>query len=313
MSQATGINFKSVISPIKRKRDRKIVIAFWVIALVPAVYFYCQYIDGLTHVRHPVKGGHTASTTSKSKPAAGSQATDDKSASAKTDKPASTKPASASFVDSLMSVFVPSAEAITLQPEMQPAHLAVKQLPAQQVVSVPEPPPLTAAQKRLKIAEDGFDEAMSLAYQYPDRYGFGSDENLRAARLGKPIPVYQVAQTRRAHYAGQPVASLLKPADEWIYPIILDNHIRFMVQVRYDGHRYVLGNGSRGLAMIYDKILERWPASEGYHPQLVINPNMPFYYFTIPELPEQNITDTTRMLDFNPSLTPAAVILESWR
>ncbi len=65
--------------------------------------------------------------------------------------------------------------------------------------------------------------------------------------------------------------------------------------------------------MVYEKILEHWPVGEGYHPQLVINPNMPFYYFTVPELPEQNLTDTTRMLEFNPSLTPAAVILESWR
>ncbi len=182
MSQATGINFKSIVSPGKRKRDRKIVVAFWVIALVPAVYFYCQYVDGLTHVRHPAKGAHIVSATGKSKLATSSPKGDDKTVSAKTDKPTPTKPASASFVDTLMSVFVPSAEAITLQPEMQPAHLAVKQLPAQQVTSSHEPP-LTAAQKRLKVAQDGFGDAMSLAYQYPDHYGFGPDENLRAARL----------------------------------------------------------------------------------------------------------------------------------
>jgi hypothetical protein len=40
---------------------------------------------------------------------------------------------------------------------------------------------------------------------------------------------------------------------------------------------------------------------------------MPFYFFTIPELPDQNMTDTSRMLDFAPALSPAAVILSSWR
>jgi len=313
MSQTAGINFKSMIPPRKRKRDRKIMVALWVIALVPAVYFYCRYVDGLTHVRHPVKGGQTAAAASKPKRTLSSLPADKPPASAKTETPASATPVSVGFMDSLMSAIVPSADAISLHADLQPARLEAKPLPARAVPSVFEPLPLTAEQKRLKLAEDGFGEVMNQANRYPDQYGFAPDENLRDARLGDPIPVYQVTQSDRAHYLGQPVASLLQPADEWIYPIILDNHIRFMVQVRHGRRGYVLGNGSRGLGLIYDKILERWPASEGYHPQLVINPNMPFYYFTVPELPEQNITDTSRMLDFNPSLTPAAVILESWR
>jgi len=313
MSQAVGINFKSAVPPRKKKRDRKITVALWVIALVPAVYFYCRYIENLTNVRHPVKGGQTASAASSPKRTLRSLPADNKTPSAITDSPAPASPAPVGFIESLMSAFVPSAEAITLRSDIKPARLAAKPLPVQTGSSGFQPPPLTEEQKRWKVAEDGFGEAMNLAFRYPDHYGFAPDENLRSVRLGDPIPVYQVLQTGRSHYTGQPVTSLLKPADEWIYPIILDNHIRFMVQVRYDGRKYVLGHGSRGLAMIYDKILERWPASEGYHPQLVINPNMPFYYFTVPELSEPNLTDTSRMLEFNPSLTPAAVILESWR
>ena len=170
---------------------------------------------------------------------------------------------------------------------------------------------MTAAQKRWKLAQDGFYDVMNLANNYPDAYGFMADEDLRAARLGEPVPVYRVVQPGRTD--STPVKSLLKPADEWVFPVILSNHIRFMVQVQYVGHDYVLGHGSRALAMNYDKIIARWPAGEGFHPQLVILPNQPFYYFTIPELPDENLTDTSRMLDFNPSLTPAKVIFAGWR
>src|SRR6267378_4760705 len=192
MSQTVGINFKSMVPPRKRKRDRKIMVALWVIALVPAVYFYCRYIDGLTHVRHPVKGGQTPA--SKPKRTLRSLRADNPSATAKTETRASAASASVGFMDSLMSAIVPSAEAISLRADMQPARLAAKPLPVLAVPSVFEPLPLTGEQKRLKLAEDGFGEVMNLANRYPDHYGFAPDENLRAARLGNPIPVYQVVQ-----------------------------------------------------------------------------------------------------------------------
>jgi hypothetical protein len=278
-------------------------------------------VDGLTHVHVPPKVSQTASPAKvpealKPKLAALSPNPDDKPVPAKMNSPVAAKAAFAGFADLLMSVISPSAKAETMQPEMQPAAKQVKRVAVSAIPlasSRRELPPLTAEQKRLKIAQDGFADVMALAFQYPDAYGFRSDERLADAKLGNPIPIYRVAQQARAHYLGQPVASLLQPAEEWIFPIILDNHVRFMVQVRSVGGEYVLGNNSRGLAMVYDKILARWPASEGYHPQLVVVANLPGYYFTVPELPGQNLTDTSRMLDFNPSPSPASVVLAGWR
>jgi hypothetical protein len=234
------------------------------------------------------------------------------------------KAATAGFLDFVIAVFSPSAQAETIQPAMQPAVRMVIETPkpAKRVVlqtaaanasPVRVPQELTAEQKRLKVAQDGFGDVMNLAYKNPDVYGFMTGEHLESARLGSPLPIYIIAQQGRDRYAGQPVNSLLKPGNEWVYPIILENHVRFLVQVRYDGHDYVLGHGSRALAMAYEKILARWPAGEGFHPKLATMPNLPSYYFTIPELPDQNITDVTRMLDFNPSLSPATVMLASWR
>lgn len=315
MSQAAEIHFKNAGSPRKKKRSGKLVVGLLLVGLVPAVFLYCRYLDRLTHVRVPPKtsatvAAGTAPVTDQSNLAAGSSKPDARPAPIETPAPG--------FIDSLMSVFLPSAEAVTLRPQMQRARTPVKPAPAPAQAAAPilssrELPPLTAEQKRLKIAQDGFDDVIYLARRYPESYGFMPDENLKAARLGNPILVHKIVQPGRASYLGQPVTSLLKPADEWVVPIILDNHIRFMVQIRFVGHDYVLGQGSRALAMIYDKILARWPASEGFHPQLVIFPNLPGYYFTIPEMPVQNITDTVRMLEFNPSLSPATVILAGWR
>jgi hypothetical protein len=321
MIQSADINFKNASLKIKRKLDRKISLGLWMIALLVAIFAYYRYLNNLTHVRMSAKSRHSAvaastPATGTLKLAASQPKADDKPALAKTDNPAAAKAATGSFADSLMSVLSPSAKAETMQPEMQPAPRLAKRTAAS--VAAPtssgqRPLLLSDEQKLLKVAEDGFYNVMNLAYQYPSSYGFTSDDNLGSASLGGPIPVYMIAQQDRESYARQPVASLLKPADEWLFPVILGNRICFMMQIRCVGHHYVLGQGSRALAMAYDKILARWPASHGFHPRLVINPDMPFYFFTIPELPEPNMTDTSRMLDFNPSLSPAAVILSSWR
>ena len=320
MTQDAGIKFKSTDSRPKRKSSRKLSLGLWVIVLAAAGYCYWQYLGQLTHVRAPVKLGRSAAaaiapTADKLKMAAGLPKPGDQPVPATTNNPVSTE-AAGNFADSLMSVLSPSVEAETIQPKMPPVFKPAKRMTAPTIAPVPSgrrPLAPHAEQKMLKVAEDGFVDVISLAYRYPAAYGFTSDESLGTARLGDPIPVYMIAPEDRESYMGQAVGPLLKPADEWIFPIILDNRVRFMVQVRYNGHDYVLGHGSRALAVVYDKILARWPANEGFHPQLIVNPDMPFFFFTIPELPDPNLTDTSRMLDFDPVLSPAAVILASWR
>jgi hypothetical protein len=86
-----------------------------------------------------------------------------------------------------------------------------------------------------------------------------------------------------------------------------------MVEVKQAGHDYVPGKGNKSLAMAWGKIQQKWPAKEGFHPLLLVNPAVPGYYFSVPELPVQNITDTVEMFYFNPGTSPADVILASWR
>jgi len=318
MIQATAINVKSSVLRRRLRAAKRFFTALLMLALIFAGLFCWWRYNYYKIVGMPATARHTTPATAKTTPAAGSAKTNHP-ALTKNDHPVATKAAAVSFGDSMMAVLSPSAKGATIQQGLQsaPRQTANTAKPAKQatiqaaaaLLSSREPQALTDEQKRLKVARDALSDVLDQARDYPDTYGFSSDERLSAVRLGDAIPIYRIALQGREKYAGQPVSSLLKPADEWVYPVILDNRIRFMVQVRYDGHGYVRELGSRALAIEYVKILARWPASEGFHPKLVTIPNQPFFYFTVPELPDQNITDTSRMFDINPALSPASLAL----
>jgi len=159
-----------------------------------------------------------------------------------------------------------------------------------------------------------FESVMALADKYPDAYGFQAGDFLSDAKMGEAIPVYSIDEAARANYkSGQPVKPLLKPCNRWVFPVTLNGRLCCMVQVKKTDKEFVPGTGSKSLAMAWAKIQENWPAEKGYHPQLVVNPQIPGYYFTVPELPMPNMTDTVMMTYFNPCTSPADVILASWR
>ena len=176
-----------------------------------------------------------------------------------------------------------------------------------------EPAATTEEAKRWQTAQIAFNKVVAQASQFPSTYGFESADTLTSARLGKEIPVYTISERERADYkSGQPVKPLLQPADCWVFPVLIGNQIRCMIQVSRDRHDYVPGSGSKMLAISWNKILEKWPAAKGYHPQLIVNPEIPGYYFTVPELRPENVTDVNQMIFSNGDLSPAAVILASW-
>ena len=170
-------------------------------------------------------------------------------------------------------------------------------------------------QERLVTAgQTAFDNVMDMANKYPDAYGFQANDFLSDAKLGEPIPVYTIAENDRVNYqAGQPVKPLLKQAKQWVFPISMGDRICCMVEVMQVGREYIPGKGSKSLAMAWNKIQSKWPAEDGYHPLLVVNSEVPGYYFTVPELPQQNLTDTIEMFYLHPGTSPADVILASWR
>jgi hypothetical protein len=173
---------------------------------------------------------------------------------------------------------------------------------------------LTAEQKMARAAQTALDRMLGQANKYPDAYGFLPEDNFAVVKLGNAIPVYSVAEKDRADYkSGQPVKAILQPTKQWMYPVLAGDRVCCMVRVSFNGHDYIPGESSKSLAMAWAKITEKWPEAEGFHPQLVVNQDIPGFFFTIPELPTPNLTDTDQMSGFHPNLSPADVILASWR
>lgn len=201
-----------------------------------------------------------------------------------------------------------------------PKVVSVTTIPASQIVSQPVPTvsrPIKehTPQERLLLAgQAAFAMTMDMATKYPDAYGFRAEDVFADAKLGDPMPIYTVEESDRAAYKrGEPVKPILKEAKQWAFPVTVNHRVACMVTVTYSHHDYVPGKGSKILGMAWDKITEKWPPEEGYHPCIVINSAVPGYYFTVPELPQPNMTDIVRLFDYHLNLSPADVILASWR
>lgn len=209
---------------------------------------------------------------------------------------------------------MPTAAPLETAPVIETVPLA-----APKVVSikpaVPRPLRVRTEQERLEMAgATAMANVIEQANKYPDSYGFESTDFLSNAKLGVAVPVYTIEEASRAGYQrGQAVKPLLKPVQQWVFPVLMGDRICCMVEVQKTGRDYVPGKGNKSLAMAWNKITEKWPAEAGFHPLLVRNPEVPGYYFTVPELPEQNITDVSEMFYLHPGTSPAEVILASWR
>ncbi len=207
--------------------------------------------------------------------------------------------------------------------QVQPVAMPVTVMPTP-VVAIENRGPAPVVQRPYRIHTDeerlmlagqtAFDNVMDMANNYPDAYGFQAGDFLSDAKLGAPLPVYTIEESDRAAYQnGMPLKPLLKPPKQWVFPVLMGSRLCCMVEVQQTGHEYVPGKGNKLLAMAWAKIQQKWPLDEGYHPLLVVNPEVPGFYFTVPELGQPNLTDTVQMFFFHPAVSPADVILASWR
>jgi hypothetical protein len=317
--QFAGIDFNRPSAP-QRKRMRNSLLA---VAFVLAGLGYWQYLHFLAHGRAPVLAHAAAAmpVVTSAKPMVPEAATQLPPAL----KQAADAGVTALFTRLIGSVKIPTA--VSAPPPVSanpaPAQTEVERVPlaAEPVAYVaPKPrlhrPPVanTPEQRLQRAAQIALGNMLDLANKYPDAYGFGPGDIFEETKLGGAIPVYTIAEADRANYkSGQPVKPLLKPANQWVFPVLVGNRTCCMLQVQYTGHDYVPGTGSKSLAMAWAKITDKWRAEDGFHPQLVVNPGVPGYYFTIPELPAPNMTDTVQMFYYHPDLSPANVILASWR
>jgi len=325
--QFAGADFSRPSSPY-RKALRIFLISA---AVILSGLAYWGYLHHLTHRSHPV-----ARQVAPAAPAAAKVATPN---AVKQEAPTPTLVPAAEPAPTLKKIADASLVAVgnylIRAGKVAPATPEVTTMVPTQPVAVPTPAPTPVAvvvspssvktaarpyrvhtdQERLQMAgQTAFDNVMDAANKYPDAYGFAVSDSISEAKLGAPMQVYTISESDRINYqTGQPIKPLLKPAKQWVFPIMMGDRICCMVEVSQRGHDYIPGKGNKSLAMAWNKINEKWSSEDGYHPMLVVNPDVPGYYFTVPELPEQNITDTIEMFYLHPGYSPADVILASWR
>lgn len=197
-------------------------------------------------------------------------------------------------------------------PATQPKTVAASPAAAKPVA--PRWRPLTDEQRLARAGEVAMQNMLVQATKYPGAYGFRVEDTFEKATLGKAIPIYTISETDRAKYqAGERIKPLLKSTGQWMFPVLSGDHVCCMVKVKYDGHEYAPAESSKTLGDAWGVIAEKWPETAGFHPQLIVYPGIPGYYFTVPELPVPNVTDTVKMTAFQPDVSPADVILASWR
>jgi hypothetical protein len=328
--QFAGVDFSRPSSPYRKW----LRIGLMSLAALLAVMTYLFYLHHITHHARPVV--HTVPAVpavTVPKPSTPAPATAAMVATATATISTTSKLADAvkPHVIAVGNVLVEAVEhvATAAKATMAAPVLPVASVPVVEPVMVPIATPRTissqpAAPRPLRVRTDqdrllmagqtALASVIELADKYPDAYGFQAGDFLSDAKLGAPMEVYTIDGNARAGYAkGQPVKPLLKPAAQWVFPVLMGNRICCMVDVERTGHDFVPGKGSKSLAMAWSKIQQQWPAAAGFHPLLVVNPEVPGYYFTVPELPEQNLTDTVEMFYLHPDPSPADVILASWR
>ena len=302
---------------------RSVYVGFMALLLIAALGFYWRYLHNLSHVSVPVARQIVAAARPVPKPMVDT-APVAPVVSVVENPVVQAPPVPAPVVElpvpKVESAPEPAKPVVSAQPAVAPAskNVMTKQPPAAVAarrVAVSQPPrQLTESDRLLQAGKQAFASLLGAAYLNPDAYGFKAEDTLREARLGEPLQVYQIAETDRARYqSGQPVKPLLKPTDRWMFPVLIGDQVRCMVRVTRSAHNFVPGEGSKMMGMAWNKVLAKWPAAKGFHPQLLINPEIPCVYFTVPELADQNITDMNQMIFSNGDLSPAAVILACWR
>jgi len=124
-------------------------------------------------------------------------------------------------------------------------------------------------------------------------YGFGSTDDLSAARLGGPSQMLTItpAAIEKSSFSTT-VSSLLSETSMWFFPIKLGNESKAMLVVDRDegGTWKAVSLGYAGLGHELNGILAQWPESKGFHPQLIAVFQAKQFYFNVPQVDDFNLT-----------------------
>ncbi len=152
----------------------------------------------------------------------------------------------------------------------------------------------TAPPEVVRAAEDGLQHYLSLIPPGEnEKYGFAPGDDFAQAEVGAPFLLHAITPSALdAYEPGQPVSSLLSSSRTWYFPVLIDGEAKTILTVgRVGGSSWqAVGIGKASLSKELQKIRERWPASEGYDPRLVVVFQASTYFFTVPQKDDSNLT-----------------------
>lgn len=123
-------------------------------------------------------------------------------------------------------------------------------------------------------------------------YGFADGREIAEAVPGRPMPVQTITPAAlNAWKPGDSIGGLLSATSLWYVPVQAGGKVRSVLVVDWvEGGWQAVSLGYVPLAGPLGILLEQWPESGGYHPQLVMVVQAQQYLFTVPELGGDNLT-----------------------
>ena len=102
-------------------------------------------------------------------------------------------------------------------------------------------------------------------------------------------------RSRRLHWTARgqanPVRALISPTTRWHFPVLLGTEARALLVVDRDGEGWkAVSLGYANLTGELNLIWKQWPASRGYHPQVVAMFRAKQHLFSVPENNNVNLT-----------------------
>jgi hypothetical protein len=159
-----------------------------------------------------------------------------------------------------------------------------------------------------QAAQEGTQKFYPRAEKRKARYGFAESDNLSAATLGEPVRLFFIdSKAAQAYRDGTPLTTLIQPSGQWFVPVSVGGTNRAMLGVVDDGAGHWVGAtfGMAPLARAWQRIQERWPASNHFTPELLICPPTEGYYLTVPQVDPPNLTPLTRLFPAQGEAPPA--------
>jgi hypothetical protein len=132
--------------------------------------------------------------------------------------------------------------------------------------------------------------------------GFSASTSLSDLTIGTAFKVCGVDYNAlKSSNISTTVSSIFSAKSRWGFPILENGQMKMRIEVKNSNGSWERGRwGAPGLMPEWQKIVEAWPLSKGYHP-ILIETGMGMYYH-VPEVDSHNLTRIMIMTNNNGQL-----------